>query len=71
MAFPPLGNSDHVGVSVSMGSLSYLKRNTLFQCISYDYHCADQDGLCDHLRDVPRENTFKPGASAADCEFCE
>ena len=71
MAFPPLGNSDHVGVSVSIDTLSYSKRDALFHCIFCDYHCADQDGLCDHLRDVSRENTFKPGASAAACEFCE
>ena len=34
MAFPPLGNSDHVVVSV----------------IAYDYSCAGWDGLHDHLR---------------------
>ena len=71
MAFPQLGNSDHIGISVSMDFLSYSKRDALFHCIFYDYHFADQDGLCDHLRDVPLENTFKPGASAAACEFCE
>ena len=27
--------------------------------------------LCDHLRDVPWENIFKLGASAASSEFCE
>ena len=24
-----------------------------FHCIAYDYSCADWDGLCDHLTDVP------------------
>ena len=32
---------------------------------------ADWDGLRDHLRDVPREDIFKLGASAAASEFCE
>ena len=42
-----------------------------FHCIAYDYSCADWDGLCDHLRDVPWEDIFKFGASAAASEFCE
>ena len=36
----------------------------------YDFSCADWDGLCDHLRDVPWEDIFKLGASAAASEFC-
>ena len=40
-------------------------------CIAYDYSCADWDGLCDHLRDVPWEYIFKLSASAAALEFCE
>ena len=28
-------------------------------------------GLCDHLKDVPSEDIFKLGASAAASEFCE
>ena len=32
---------------------------------------ADWDGLCDHLRDVPWEAIFKPGASADASEFYE
>ena len=32
---------------------------------------ADWDGLRDHLRDVPWEDIFKFGASAAASEFCE
>ena len=39
MAFPLLGNSDHVA-SVSM--------DASFYCIAYDYSCADWDCLCDH-----------------------
>ena len=32
---------------------------------------ADWDGLRDDLRDVPWEDIFKLGASAAASEFCE
>ena len=39
--------------------------------IAYDYSHADWDGLHDHLRDVPWEDIFKLGASAAASEFCE
>ena len=53
MAFPPVGNSHHVVVSVSMNFLSNLKGDALFHRIAYDYSCADWDGFCDHLRDVP------------------
>ena len=40
-----------------------------FYRIAYDYFRVDWDGLCDHLRDVPWQNTFKLGASAAAREF--
>ena len=39
--------------------------------MAYDYSCADWDGLCDHSRDVPWEDIFKLGASAAASEFSE
>ena len=39
--------------------------------IAYDYSRADGDGLCDHLRDVPWEDVFNLGASAAAKEFSE
>ena len=42
-----------------------------FHPIAYDYSRADWDGLRDHLRDVPWEDIFKLGASAAASEFCE
>ena len=71
MAFPPLGNSNHVVVSVSIDFPSNSQRDASFHCIAYDYSCADWDGLCDHLRDVPWEDIFKLGASAAASEFCE
>ena len=70
MALPPLGNSDHVIVSVSIDVPSNSQRDTLFHRIAYEYSCADWDGLCDHLRDVRWEDIFKLGASAAASEFC-
>ena len=39
--------------------------------MAYDYACADWDGLCDHLRDVPWKDIFKVSASAAASEFCD
>ena len=36
-----------------------------------DYSRADWDGLHDCFRDVPWEDIFKLGASAAASEFCE
>ena len=71
MAFPPLGNSDHVVVSVSIDFPINLKWDALFHCIAYDYSYADWDGLRDHLRDVPCEDIFKLSASAAASGFCE
>ena len=45
MTFPPLGNSDHVVVSVSIDFPSNSERDAPFHCIAYDYSCADWDGL--------------------------
>ena len=71
MDFPTLGNSDHVVVSVSIDFPSNSQRDAPFHRIAYDYSRADWDGLRDHLRDVPWEDIFKLGASAAASEFCE
>ena len=62
MAFPPLGNSDHVVVSVSVDIPINSKQDTPFHCMAYDYSLADWD---DHLRDIPWEDIFKLSASAA------
>ena len=70
MAFPPLGNSDHVVVSVSIDFPTNSQQDAPFHRIAYDYSRADWDGLCDHLRDVPWEDIFKLSASAAASEFC-
>ena len=65
MAFPPLGNSDHVLVSVSIDFPINSKRDALFHRIACDYSRGDWDGLRDHLRDVPWEDIIKLSASAA------
>ena len=69
MAFLPLGNSDHVIVSVSIDFPTNSQRDAPFHRIVYDYSRADWDGLRDHLRDAPWEDIFKLGASAATSEF--
>ena len=71
IAFAPLGNSDHVVVSVSIDFPTNSQQDAPFHRVAYDYSRADWDGLCDHLRDVPWEDIFKLGASAAASEFCE
>ena len=71
MAFPPLGNSDHVVVSVSIDFPINSKQDTPFHRVVYGYSRADWDGRRDHLRDVPWEDIFKLSASAAASEFCE
>ena len=71
MAFPPLGNSDHVIVSFSFDFPRNSKQDTLFHRVAYDYSRADWDGICDHLRDVQWEDIFKLSSSAAASEFCE
>ena len=71
MVFAPLGNSDHVLVSVPIDFPTNSQQDAQFHRIAYDYSRADWDGLRDHLRDVPWEDIFKLGASAAASEFCE
>ena len=70
MTFPPLGNSDHVVVSVSIDFPTNPKWDVEFHCIAYDNSLADSDSLCDNLRDVPWEVIFKLSASAAAHEKC-
>ena len=70
-ASSPLGNSDHVVVSVSIDFPSYSQQDAAFHCIAYDYSRDDWDSLHDHLRDVPWEDIFKLSASGAASEFCE
>ena len=69
MAFPPMENSDHVVVSVSIDFQSNAKLDSLFHRVVYDYSRADLDSLRDYLRDVPLKDIFKLSASAASSEF--
>ena len=71
MAFPPLGNSDHVAVSASINFLTNSQRDAPFHRIAYGYSRADWDGVRDHLRDVPWKDIFKLSTSTAGSEFCE
>ena len=71
MDFAPLGNSDHVVVSVSIDFPTNSQQDVPFHCIAYDYSRGDWDGLRDHLRDVPWKDIFKLRASAAASEFCQ
>ena len=48
MAFPPLTNSDHVVVIVSIDFSTNSQWDAPFHRIDYDYSCADWDGLRDH-----------------------
>ena len=71
MAFPSLCNFDHVVVSVFIDFPINSKQDALFHCITYDYSCADWDGLPDNLRDVSLEDIFKLSDSAGASGFCE
>ena len=71
MAFPPLGTSDHVAVSVSIDFPSNLQQDAPFHHITYDYSRADWDDLHDHLRDAPWEDIFQLSAFAGTSEFFE
>ena len=70
MAFPPLGNSDHVVVSLSIDFPWYSQHEAPFHHIAFDYSCTDWDGLPDHLRDAPWKDIFTPSASTVS-EICE
>ena len=54
MAFPPLEDFDHV---VNLVSIDFSSNP--------HYSRADWDGLRNHLRDIPWEDIFKLGVSAA------
>ena len=71
VAFPPLGNSDCVFVSVSVELFSNSKGEAVFHRRTYDYYCVDWENPCNHLRKVLWEDIFKLDASAAPTEVCE
>ena len=63
--------NDHVAVPVSVDFPTNSQRDAPFHPITYDYSRADLDNLHNHLRDVPWDDVFKLGASAAASKFCE
>ena len=65
VTFPPMGNSDHVVVSVFIDFPSNSQGDALFHRIAYDYSLADWDGLCDHLREYQDKPCSSPCFSAA------
>ena len=56
---------------LSQFPLTFHQIHAPFHHITYEYSSANWDDLRDHLRDVPWEDIFKLGASAAASEFCE
>ena len=64
MAFPLLGNSDHVVVSVSIDFPLNSQPDAPSHCIAYDHYDGDWDSLSDNLRDALWEDIFKLSASA-------
>ena len=72
MVFPPLGNSDHVVVQVSIHFSINSKQDVPFHLIAYDYSRADWNGLRDHLKDVTWEVSLNSELLLpATSEFCE
>ena len=65
MVFPPLENSDHVVVSISVDFPLNSKRDPPFHRVAYNYSGAYLEGLHDHLRVLPWEDISKLSASAA------
>ena len=48
---------------------SNLEWDAPFHHIIYDYSCADCNGLCDHLRDIPWVDIFQLSGSHVASEF--
>ena len=72
VAFPPLGNFDHVVVSVSIDFPSNSQWDGRFHCMHNFWLFSCWLGWSSwSLRNFPLEDIFKLGASAAASEFCE
>ena len=71
VAFPPLGNSDYIFVSVFIEFASDSKGDAACHQTANDCSGADWDDLHEHLRDVPWKDILKRDAFAAATEFCE
>ena len=71
MAFPPLGNSDHVVVSVSIDFPLNSQQDAPFHYIACEYSRADGTVFMIIWKDVSWKEVFKLGAFAAASECCE
>ena len=71
MAFPPLGKSDHVVVSVSIDFPSNSQRDVPFHRIAFGYSRAYWNDLRVNLRSFSWEDIFKLGDSTAASDFCD
>ena len=69
IAFSLLRDSDYVAVLDSIDFQSNSKRDAQFHRISYEYSHADWNRLRYCLSNVPWEDIFELGASAAASEF--
>ena len=67
----PLGNSDHVVVSVSIDFPSNSQWDAPFHRIAYGYSRAYWNGLRVNLRGFSWEDIFKLGDSTAASDFCD
>ena len=61
----------HIFVSVPIYFPSNSKWDATFYHMAYDNSCANWDGLCDHLGDVPWKDINEVSASAVVSEYCE
>ena len=71
MAFPPLGNSDHIVVSVSIDFQINSKQDAPLHRVACDYSRTDWDRVRDYLRDVKWGDIFQLSASATASEIFE
>ena len=71
MAFLPMGNSNHVVVSVSIDFPTNSQRDAPFHRIAYDYSRADWDGLHNHLKDATWEDICVSAAASESCESAQ
>ena len=62
---PPLGESDHMVVSVDVKFVVKSTNEHPYHSTIYLYNKVDWDGLSDHLRDVPWLDIFKHDATYA------
>ena len=70
-AHPPLGNSDHLVVSVDVDFIDKSNKEHPYHRTVFSYSNADWDGLRDYLRDVPWIDIFRHNANYAAKEITD